>query len=495
MNLKQTFRRNKFIILLLLIVFLFRIPSLFEPYWYGDEGIYLTIGQALRKGLVLYRDIFDNKPPLIYLIAAFGNGNLFWFRFSLTVSVLSTIFLFYNLSHRIFKNQGVAAKVATAIFAVLTTIPLLEGNIANAEILILLPTVLGFLLFFRLSKDDQLKTRKILLVGIVLGLGFLLKATAIFDFTVLAVWLIFFQKKNKIINFGKKEILLMTGYCLPIALISVYFSLKNSFFLFISSCFVKTAGYLGSWGTNTHFFSLISILDFDMLLKIFLVSMIMLFLWLRKKELGSSMIFLALWFIFSLFSATLSGRPYPHYLIQTIPPLSLILGLAFNKEYRKMIYVSAILIILFFLSVVYYRFWRYKTLPYYQNFVQFARGNKNKMSYFSYFSPKMPEIYSLADFVVKHSQPEDKIFIWGDEPYLYSLSHRLPATRYTVAYHIIEQDAYNEAAEQISNQKPVLVIITKNSHNFPGLKSIAEKYYFKILDLNNFTVFQRREIL
>ena len=31
------------------VVFL-RIPSLFEPYWYGDEGIYLTIGQAMRHG-------------------------------------------------------------------------------------------------------------------------------------------------------------------------------------------------------------------------------------------------------------------------------------------------------------------------------------------------------------------------------------------------------------------------------------------------------------
>ena len=33
-----------------LVVVVLRIPSLFEPYSYGDEGIYLVLGQGLRKG-------------------------------------------------------------------------------------------------------------------------------------------------------------------------------------------------------------------------------------------------------------------------------------------------------------------------------------------------------------------------------------------------------------------------------------------------------------
>ncbi len=57
---------NPFLLIIILLMILLRIPSLFEPYWYGDEGIYLTLGQAIRKGLLLYRDIHDNKPPLLY---------------------------------------------------------------------------------------------------------------------------------------------------------------------------------------------------------------------------------------------------------------------------------------------------------------------------------------------------------------------------------------------------------------------------------------------
>ena len=55
--------------LLLILVLVLRIPNLFEPYWYGDEGIYLTIGQSMNKGAKLYTEIIDHKTPLIYYLA------------------------------------------------------------------------------------------------------------------------------------------------------------------------------------------------------------------------------------------------------------------------------------------------------------------------------------------------------------------------------------------------------------------------------------------
>jgi MFS superfamily sulfate permease-like transporter len=64
---------------ILALIFILRIPSFFEPYYYGDEMVYLTLGQGVRQGLTLYKDIHDNKPPLLYLTAAVA-GNLFWFK-------------------------------------------------------------------------------------------------------------------------------------------------------------------------------------------------------------------------------------------------------------------------------------------------------------------------------------------------------------------------------------------------------------------------------
>src|SRR4030042_6518387 len=56
--------------IMLFIIFILRFPSLFEPYWYGDEGIFAAVGQNLNHGGILYQTAWDNKPPMIYLTYA-----------------------------------------------------------------------------------------------------------------------------------------------------------------------------------------------------------------------------------------------------------------------------------------------------------------------------------------------------------------------------------------------------------------------------------------
>src|SRR6185436_10445878 len=91
-------------------VLLLRIPNLFEPYSYGDEMIYVTLGNAIRRGLTLYKDIHDNKPPLLYFLAAI-TGNLFWFKVSLMIFSLITVYLFWKLTTKLFERE-VLQKIA-----------------------------------------------------------------------------------------------------------------------------------------------------------------------------------------------------------------------------------------------------------------------------------------------------------------------------------------------------------------------------------------------
>src|SRR5260221_14719740 len=89
-KLEKFLLHHELLIMILCLVAIMRLPTLMEPYWYGDEGIYLTLGTGIRHGLTLYRDIHDNKPPVIYLIAAIS-GTLFWFRFILLIWNAATI--------------------------------------------------------------------------------------------------------------------------------------------------------------------------------------------------------------------------------------------------------------------------------------------------------------------------------------------------------------------------------------------------------------------
>jgi len=492
MNYKTFFKKNRFIISLLLIISILRVPSFFEPYWYGDEGVYLSLGIALRKGFLLYRDIFDNKPPLIYLLAALANGRLFWFRLFLALFNLTTIWFFYHLTSR-FKLNEKSAKIATSLFALLTTIPLVEGNIANAEIFLLLPTILSLYLlspYFFSEKEKTFSKLSMFGVGIIFGLGLLFKVPAVFDLGTVIVFLVFFQKNNRVFNFNFKQIFLILGYLLPISIVALFFIFRHAFGNFFSSCFLQTMGYLTSWETGSHVFSFASLLKSKLILNTLIAILLLLCLWWQRKKFPSELKFLAIWFIFSLLSATLSGRPYAHYLIPIIPSLSLLIGLFFQKQEKSPSLIFWLSFFLLLLTCVRYRFWFYPTFSYYRNFVTFILQGKDQKNYFSFFGASVPEIYEVAEFTAAVTNPQDKIFVWADEPNLYPLSRRLPACPYVVAYHIMERNLYNQVGQQLWSSPPALIIVNTHLKIFPALSSILSEY-FQIYSSNNFVIFKK----
>src|SRR3989344_5344441 len=164
------FHTPTWLFFVLSIVFILRIPTFFEPYSYGDEMIYLTLGEAIRRGLPLYSAVHDNKPPLLYLTAA-AAGSLFWFKAVLAIWHLGTVYVFWKLTEILFPQKPRMQQLATVLFAIFTTIPLLEGNIANAEIFMIGPTVLAFYLILSRKKSPSL----LVVSGALLGLSVLFK--------------------------------------------------------------------------------------------------------------------------------------------------------------------------------------------------------------------------------------------------------------------------------------------------------------------------------
>lgn len=486
-------KKNKFILLLLLIIFILRLPSLFEPYWYGDEGVYLTLGLAIKKGLLLYQDIYDNKPPLIYLIATAANGTMFWFRFFLMVSVLITIFFFHQLSSKFFPQQNNSVKIATVFLALLTTIRLIEANVSNAEIFMLLPTVVGFnlvLLFFKESQNKKMIPTRYFLAGFILSFGFLLKVPAIFDLLALLIFWIIFEDQQKNINLGKREFLTLAGYSLPILLTGIFFGIKKILPLFWQSCFWQTAGYLFSWETGSHSFSLVALLRSEFSLRSLALVFIFWLFWKKRTILPKTFIFTSLWFLLSLFGASLSSRPYPHYLIQVLPSFSLLLGFLFLPKQKTSLKLAQLsLISLLFITFWHYRFWAYPTFSYWKNFVEFSLSRKNKFAYFAYFNQKIPTIYKTAEIINAHTKADDKIFIWSNEAYLYALAKRLPSTPYVVAYHIIDFNHFVDVLQIIRKDKTPLIVIDGKIRQFPELEAILEADYLKIAAENEFSTY------
>ncbi len=210
--------------ILLFISLLLRIPSFFEPYYYGDEMIYLTLGQGIRQGISLYSGLHDNKPPILYLMAAIS-GSEVWFKVFLALASLVSIVLFAKIAKIIFEGKVKTQKVATAIFALLTTIPLLEGNIANAE---------NFMLAFSLGAiyillSKKLNIKNLLISGFLFGISFLTKVPALFDLPVIIIFWIMLTQLNKasLIKILKNSLYIIAGFLIPVVLSFIWYGASN----------------------------------------------------------------------------------------------------------------------------------------------------------------------------------------------------------------------------------------------------------------------------
>jgi len=484
----KVLQKYKFSIFIALIFLLLRIPSLFEPYWYGDEGIYLTLGQGIRKGLSLYTQIHDNKPPTLYFLAAISQ-TVFGFRFLLLLFMAATVYFFNSLAKKFLEPK--IANFVLIVFVFLTSIPFLEGTIANAEIFMLLPTVLGFLFFLNAKKN-----RDYFISAFLLGLAFTIKMPVLLEFIFLFVFLIL--EKLDLLNelkfkgiFSKiiKNLNLFAGFfvsfLIPIFIFGIYYYFQNALNLFISASLVQNFGYLSSWSTGNQSSSFASGGLVTRLIFL-LLAWLIIYLLSIKKVINNKITFILFWFATTIFSSLLSGRPYPHYLIQILPSLCLIIGLIFSKSSKiiiKSILVSSLIFLVFIVNK--YKFYFYPTLPYYSNFYSYTFHLKDKSTYFSYFGSNVQSIYDISDYIKKNTTPDQKIFMWGDESDIYALSDRLPIGRYTVAYHIVDFNAYDITIDQLKANPPKLIIYYQmNNRSFPKLDNFIKQYYYpsKVFD-------------
>jgi len=479
--LAKSWKEDRWIVVCLVGVLLLRIPSLFEPYWYGDEGIYLAIGAAIRKGLLLYRDIYDNKPPLLYLMAA-AAGSVAWFRAILLVWMLITITFFWMLLNRLFGTNQKLVKIASGLLALLTSLPVIEGNIANSEIFMIGLTIIAFWLVYPLLAAVKKRQKRgdwmqLTGSGLLLGTAFLLKVPALFDFMALAGFMFLSIDKKNIKTTMVNMVMIGVGFVLPVAVSLVYFVLQGIGGDYIRITIAQNLGYVSSWKAGNisggSFRDKLGLLGRGGMLLVFYGGLF----WNRKK-ISKAALLTFCWFGFALFAALLSERPYAHYLIQLLPPLAILIGLLTASQKRLSKLVSLVLIICLVAAGVMIRFWYYPVVSYYANFIAYASGAKSQADYLANFSGQVRTTYAAGNYLAGETEDGEKIFIWGDHPYLYALSKTLPAGRFTVAYHIIDFRGQEETIAALRAQPSRLIVVDKNEKRpFEELFPFLEENY------------------
>jgi len=536
---------------LLLLLITLRLPNFFEPYWYGDEAIYLTIGNALSTGSRLYVDIVDHKTPLIYYLAMVPSQ--VWFRILLLGWMIGATVAFYHLALRLYSKIWVST-IATAVFVLLTTLPWFEGNIPNGELFVMGFILVGglALLYTRfyaslvdptrerlrsISKEHQPIQSAVsdflhqtndqvlyVLAGVLFGAAILTKVPALFDVAAFLTigW---FSLTNSLTlkNFRAgqwQKMLVQTGLRMMaigatvvgmIAVSILYFASRGSLAAYLDFGLLYNFHYVQTWVPSFLQAWLSTV--YTLPVKFGLATSVVLLLTVARAWLRPRFQFIAAWFTLALFASLLSNRPYPHYFLQVVPPLALLIGEVIRTsklerltkksawvtpaKVRQLIAtlsVSAILLFTFSGVLTSLKVGLYPTLPYYQRTLAYLRGQIDEETYRQGFNGRMRDNYQAAELIIASS--EAQLFIWGTNPELYALTKKVPVGRFTVSFHIKDLKVYDETMAAVNAAKPHFIVVMKNeSEPLPGLDELLQSEYLLNSNFEHFELWKRTPVL
>lgn len=489
--LAQLEKHHIFVFAILFLTFLMRFPSLFEPFWYGDEGIFAAVARNLNQGGILYQTAWDNKPPMIYLTYAsifsvFG-VSMFWLRLVTTIVVLATLAVIYETASLTLGKKR--ALVAAFIFGLLTSLRLIEGNLALTEIFMILPISLAMYIAIK----RKFSYYPLFIAGFLFAIASLYKQVGAFEAAALGVF-IFLQNKN-FLEFFKKGTMLSLGFAVPYFVTLLYFASKGLVSDYIFGAYTYYKIYLNE---SPQYAMLITVSKYLPVLSVIFYGI---FKKIKKEKIEIIHLFF-LWAAFSLLGSYFSGRTYGHYLVQATPAISLLLAsVKFSKFYlnraRVVFVLTFFLPILFLTRLLFSDFLSggpINQINYWKNFTSYVTGGKSVDSYNNYFDGNVNTIMALADSLKMKGVYGKSVYIWGDIPWLYAIDNFKNPSRYVTSFHVFGVPDGPAEVEANLNSNPPLYIIKPESSNgyFAALENILLKKYTLVEKLNSAEVYVLR---
>lgn len=487
---QKIFKNEKYLtIMLILILVILRIPSLFEPNWYDDEGIYSGVANQLRYGGTLYTDGWDNKTPFMYYLfyfLSFFEQTQFFARLLSLIANIGTIFVLIKIMNKYVSKQF--SLIVTACLVLVLGLPTLENNIANAENFFIFFTSLGaFLLLVK---------KKYFYAGLFFGLAMMFKAQPFFEMATIFLGLIYLAFKFEI---KPKEVInYISGVSIPAIICVVYFLLKGNFEDFFYSTFLSNISY--SDNSTQAFQFLIFENSLKLRFVILLLSLILIFYLKIKRKVSKDVFIISLWFVGALFGATLSDRGYPHYILQIIPA-STIFTITYLKNagsnITQLILRSLILFVLFISFIYFFTSGKpmvkyFKNTDYYNNFIEYSLNNKSKDEYIIFFNSKLSSGYDIAEFINAQTEYGDYVYFVDNNGWFYELSETKSSSRYVAYYHIWHVQNNEEIfLNELNNNMPKYIVVNNNEYVFTKFRNIIN-YNYRTVEVENkqYTVYE-----
>ena len=408
--------------LLLGTCLILRVVSLVRPCLSDDEAIYGVVAREMLGGRVLYRDVVDHKPPLIYVTYAMTQalggplGGMRVLHFITIVVVFLTALVLADIARRLRPASEDCGPVFAALLYILFSTTLLDFDslAANCELFMLLPLTASVALYVRGAREARVPL--LVASGALVALAMFYKYQAAIHLPLYAAHFVVTHRRRPgrvvggVLAIGAGFIAVAgTG----VGLMAAFGSLSSAWFWFrFNFAYIKEG--LNPLETLRR-----------ALVRVSFVVVAASFIWaLGLREAArlavgrvtpnplapSSALFATAWLAVSLMAITVGGRFFGHYFHQVTAPLSVLAApSAVDLWRRRRALVAAwigVPVGAFFLVGIFHAR------------VMAAVGAPD------------PDYDAVARFVDSHSTSSEALVVWGNSPVLYFEAERPLGSRF-----------------------------------------------------------------
>jgi hypothetical protein len=416
--LTSSFRKFQFAALgIVLLTVATRFPSLRHPQPIDDEAVYSVVANEIVDGGRPYIDAVERKPPLLFwtyaaVFEAAGKFNWKALHLVALIWTLGTMAGLYAIGRELFDREtGLWAALLYGVFQPWA----MANNLAfNGELLMNLPLVWAWAIGFKRNSSPM--RPELLLSSALLCTAFLLKQPAAIAAMPLGIYLLLprYRADRRLTRTASfiHAAMLTTGFFGLLGLVAMVLQkqgiLRDAFYWTIIN-----HGIPHVFWTHGVFYTLVFAGScLPLLLAAAMAYRDREHIWAGRRAERVALLGLV---AASAIGAAAGARFYPHYYIQLIPPLALLaaphLARLWSRRKQPRHRLVPQLLFAWLAAIV----------------VAFS------ISYWVFLNSHR-ESTETGRYLFAHSNPNDRIFVWGKSPKLYLQAQRRPACRYVLTF-------------------------------------------------------------
>jgi 4-amino-4-deoxy-L-arabinose transferase-like glycosyltransferase len=475
------------------LVVLAHLPSFFHRLLDGDEAIYGAIAALMNAGGKLYADGgVDNKPPGIFWVYAatfhlFGTYQMTAIHAVSLAAVAATCAILLLIARSMGSVR--AGLLAALAYGVFTGAGYPRLGAANTEVFMMLPLAASVLL--------QLE-RRWLWSGAMLALAGVFKQVAAANLLLFPVALVLLEPAERRLRAGIAFGVGLAGAGLLVLLaVAITGSLPGMLHWTVATLF----GYASaSWRLDGLWQRIVGGPQGGPLQFVETTAI----LWLatgwyvsRWKSLGARERLMVAWLAAGVAGALAGGHMFGHYFIQALGPLAVLAGLAIDSALKTPMrrWVAAAVTVGIAVPMVGWVAYDFNADP-----ITYDWGQP------------VAQHELVATYIRNHTQPSDRVFVWGDWPALYVESDRQMASRFPGFLRGFARgsglppnnwdttpEVWTELQSDLAKTQPILIVDTSTAQwsdfsmypmrNYPMLADFVTSRYHVVATIDGVVVY------